>query len=256
MITVGFAAIVLAALLAYGAHRWLPKEWLPGSAPAAGTAAPAAPTETASSQSAPAPPPAPARPSPMPAEARAPESQSEPPAREPESTAVRRESEPPAPPVQSEPAPEKPKPAPALPAEQPMRIVTSPPGATIVLDGTPGLMCKTPCTLQLPRGRHTLAATLDGHRSELRILWVTDQPGEVFVNLQKQTGTLQVESDPAGAQIYLNNQLRSEVTPAKLVLPVGKYRVTVVKDNKKLEDDVVVKDGALLKLSYSLAHLQ
>ncbi len=159
-------------------------------------------------------------------------------------------------------AQEKPEPAePPPPAErrgglplgdQTLQIVTSPPGADVVIDNNPRISCKSPCSLQLPAGRHTLAATLQGHRRELRIVELM-RPREVFVNLQRQTGTVRIESTPAGAHIFVNGQPRRETTPATLILPIGKYDVVVAKDGRKEQQTFELRDGALTRLYFALS---
>jgi serine/threonine protein kinase len=140
---------------------------------------------------------------------------------------------------------------PAQPAAQPLQVVTSPPGARAELDNDPSKTCTSPCNLQVASGRHTLALTMDGYRSELRIVDVTG-PKELFVGLSRPTGTVRVESAPAGAQILINGQPRTEATPATFVLPAGKYTLTVVKDGRKAEQVVEVRDGSLLKFELDL----
>jgi serine/threonine-protein kinase len=139
------------------------------------------------------------------------------------------------------------------PVEQTVQVVTNPPGAQIVPDNTAARACKSPCSLQMLPGRHTLAVTLNGYRRELRIFEVTGQPRELFVNLTPVIGTVRVESDPEGASIVLNGQQRPEKTPATLVLPPGKYHLLVTKDGKRAEQDLDLRDGALMKINFSLS---
>ncbi|HVX66105.1 MAG TPA: serine/threonine-protein kinase, partial [Bryobacteraceae bacterium] len=139
----------------------------------------------------------------------------------------------------------------AEPEAQPLQVVTSPPGARAQLDNDASKTCTSPCNFQVASGRHTLALTLDGYRQELRIVDVSG-PKELFVGLSRPTGTVRVESAPAGAQILINGQLRKETTPATLVLPTGQYTLTVSKDGRKADQPVEVKDGSLLKFELQL----
>jgi serine/threonine-protein kinase len=153
------------------------------------------------------------------------------------------------------PAMAKPKPTgpavPAQPVAQALQIVTSPPGATALLDNDASKTCTSPCTLQVAGGRHTLALDMNGYRRELRIVDVTG-PKEVFVGLTRPSGTVRIESTPAGAQILVNNQARKETTPATLTLPAGAYTLGVEKGGRKAEQAVQVKDGSMLKLELEL----
>jgi hypothetical protein len=90
-----------------------------------------------------------------------------------------------------------------------------------------------------------------GYRPELRIV---DMSGakELFVGLTRPIGTIRVESEPAGAQILINNQPRPETTPATFVLPAGNYVLAVVKDGRRAEQAIQVRDGSLMKLDMQL----
>lgn len=140
----------------------------------------------------------------------------------------------------------------AAPGEYKLMVTSSPPGAEVVFDGNPEFRCKTPCTIGLSPGRHTLVATLAGHRPEMRIVEMTG-PRELFLALSAQTGTLRIETTPPGAQILLNGQPRSETTPATLVLPVGRYQIEVVRDGNRDQQAVEIKEGALVRLHFHLS---
>jgi len=95
-------------------------------------------------------------------------------------------------------------------------------------------------------------ATLPGHRPEMRIFEMS-APREIFLGLSPQTGTVRVESTPAGAQILVNGQARPETTPATLILPVGKYQIEVVHGGSRDQQSIEVKEGALLRISFQLS---
>ena len=138
------------------------------------------------------------------------------------------------------------------PTEFKLMVTSSPPGAEVVFDANPQTKCVTPCSLNLAPGRHTLAATLGGHRQEMRIFDMTG-PREIFLGLTRQTGTVRVETTPPGAQILVNGERRSETTPATLVLPVGKYEIQVVKDGHADRQAIELKEGALLRVYFQLS---
>jgi serine/threonine protein kinase len=138
-------------------------------------------------------------------------------------------------------------------ADQAVRLVSNPPGAAITLDNRPDLTCKTPCSLSLPTGRHTLAATLDGHRRALRIFELP-RDAEVFVNMDPTTGTLMIRSEPSGAAITINGQQRSEKTPAALTLPTGHYRIEIAKEGMKKDvEEVDIKDSVITNIDVNWA---
>jgi serine/threonine-protein kinase len=152
--------------------------------------------------------------------------------------------EPPAPP----PAASEPKSAAAAAGPGEVRLVTNPPGAELVIDGRSDLSCTSPCTLTLPPGRHTLASSREGYRRTLKIFDIP-QENEIFLNLDRTTGTLAIRTDPPGAAIYINGRLRSELTPAVLALPTGVYTVELVKDGARQSHQVVVRDSVITNVA-------
>ena len=74
--------------------------------------------------------------------------------------------------------------------------------------------------MPLKGGRHTLSATLGGYRRTLRIFEVP-RDAELFLNMDRASGTVMVRSEPAGASIVVDGEQRSERTPAMLHLPAG-----------------------------------
>ncbi len=129
---------------------------------------------------------------------------------------------------------------------------TSPADANVVFDNNPQLACKSPCSLSLPPGRHTAAATLPGYRTALRIFQL---PGEadLYFYMAKMSGQVQVLSTPPGASILVDGQPRTESTPATLELPAGKHVIAVVKEGyRRDEQEVEVKDSAFVRLNFSL----
>lgn len=167
-----------------------------------------------------------------------------------------------APAPSSEPAPavERPSPAPQSrpPATQKqppavtgaggVQIFSSPPGAAVVIDNDPSLSCTTPCNLNLPPGRHTLVASMEGYRRAPKIFNLP-QESTMSLTMERMMGRLSVRTSPSGATIYVNGEPRSEKTPAIFSLPAGKYRIAVTKEgHPRQEDDVVVRDGGIADL--------
>ncbi|MBC8165695.1 MAG: protein kinase [Bryobacteraceae bacterium] len=136
----------------------------------------------------------------------------------------------------------------ALPTTPEARLVTNPAGAFLVVDGSSELSCQSPCSLPLAAGRHTLAATMTGFRRTLRILSMPAD-SQVFINMERQTGTIMVRSDPRGASILVNGQTRTEKTPAMLTLPTGNYTLEVLYEGQRETHEVIVKDAAITNLA-------
>jgi serine/threonine-protein kinase len=127
---------------------------------------------------------------------------------------------------------------------------SSPPGAIVIVDGRARSACRTPCTVPLANGRHSLVASLPGYRGTMRTFQVPNE-NSVRVVLERATGVLGIRSTPAGASITINGQLRAERTPTRITLPEGKYRLVVSKDGVSSEEtEVEVREGATRTINY------
>jgi hypothetical protein len=121
-----------------------------------------------------------------------------------------------------------------------------------MFDNDPNKTCKSPCSLPMPPGRHTVSTALVGHRSALRI-FETPKEADLFLFLARMTGQVQILSEPPAASIVVNGETRAEKTPATLEIPVGKYSIEVDKDGYRRDrQDVEVKDGAFIRISFTL----
>lgn len=120
-----------------------------------------------------------------------------------------------------------------------------------MVDGNPATSCKAPCEIDLPPGRHTIAATLDGYRRTLKI-FQSPEENDIFLNLDRMSGTLMVRSEPRGATIIINGETRSEKTPAMITLPTGRYTVDIVQNNRRESQEVVIAESKITNLSIEL----
>jgi serine/threonine-protein kinase len=158
-------------------------------------------------------------------------------------------------PVREEPVKPAPKPPVSRPvavvrppvSPQPVSIVSSPGGATATVDGQSS--CKTPCTLDVAPGQHTLALTMPGYQVEHRQLDVGREALEMpAVILRPITGTLMLSSSPSGATIVVNGKRIDKLTNAMLQLTPGSYKITVEKDGKQGSGEVDIKNGEIKTL--------
>jgi serine/threonine-protein kinase len=134
-------------------------------------------------------------------------------------------------------------PAPAGSPQQVM-IMTSPSGATARVDNNPALSCTTPCTLQLPAGRHTVAISASGYQLETREVFVANDPVEMpFINLHASEGKLMLSSVPPGATVTLNGRRMDKFTNAQLALAPGVYTVVVEMNGQQRSDRVEIREG-------------
>jgi hypothetical protein len=131
------------------------------------------------------------------------------------------------------------------------RRVTNPPGAFVVIDGRSEFSCVSPCTLTLPRGRHGLAATKEGYRRTLRIIELPQQ-NDVFLNLDRTSGTVVIRSEPRGASIYVDGRLHPDQTPTVLTLPTGSHSIEVVRDGARETHQVTVQESVITNLNVTL----
>ena len=132
-----------------------------------------------------------------------------------------------------------------------VRLVTSPPGGRIVIDGEEASACTAPCSLELKRGRHTLAATMEGYRRTLRI-FEAPTGNEIFLNLDRLSGNVIVRSEPRGASIVVDGQPRSEKTPVMLTLPTGRHTIEVIQDDQRETHEVTVREAVIANLTVNL----
>jgi hypothetical protein len=133
-----------------------------------------------------------------------------------------------------------------------VRFQSQPGGAVVRVDRDPALSCTTPCTLRMGEGRHTYTLAKSGYRSEIRVVEVAGSGSSVDIQLQQSTGMIRVSSTPAGAAIYVNGRKRDEVTPATLRLAPGKYKIAVENNGRRTEEDITLREDALMTLNVQL----
>jgi hypothetical protein len=138
------------------------------------------------------------------------------------------------------------------PGDLPVSVISVPPGAIIAFDGYNNLNCTAPCQISLAAGRHTLRATLVGYRDSLGVFNVErgKTPPPVKVSLDAKLGFVTVESKIAGLPIYVNGQKTDYLTPGRLKLREGVYKVSVEIDGNMVTQEVTVQDGALIKIPF------
>lgn len=123
-----------------------------------------------------------------------------------------------------------------------VQFLTEPPGAQVTIDGSSSQSCKTPCTLSIGVGRHSLNANLAGYRTYPKVFNVP-QDSDVFLQLAKAAGTLSVTSTPPGADILIDGQNEYKKTPAIFSFAPGMYHVKVSRNGASIDFDVQIRDG-------------
>ncbi len=129
-------------------------------------------------------------------------------------------------------------------AEVPLQLTTTPVGAEVIVDNNSALGCKTPCNLPLDAGRHTMVIRLDGYREQQKIIELP-RDANLSVVLSRMTGVVNITSTPSGLTVQIAGRDQPAKTPATFTLPVGQYKVQVMKDGQSREFSVAVKDGGI-----------
>lgn len=114
-----------------------------------------------------------------------------------------------------------------------IKVISSPPGAAIMLNGTPVAAAQTPHIFEkMSPGKYRLELTKAGyHPATTHFEVVAQESRPLRVSLTPQTGNLHITSTPPGAAIWLNGKrLPGLRTPAELPeIPVGLQRITLQK---------------------------
>ena len=145
----------------------------------------------------------------------------------------------------AKPAPPK---APPSPTEASFQLTTTPAGADAVFDGNAELRCTTPCTLNLPMGRHTLIVASKGYREAQRVFNLPNDPG-LIMNLEATMGTLSLVTKPAGLAVIIDGQEQTRKTPADFPLSVGDHHIQVVRGAEKQEFTAQIRDNVVSQKS-------
>jgi serine/threonine protein kinase len=143
------------------------------------------------------------------------------------------------------PAPPK---TPPGPTEASFQLTTMPVGADAVFDGNAELHCTTPCTLNLPMGRHTVTVISKGYRDAQRVFNLPSEPG-LIVDMDATMGTLSLVTTPAGLAVIIDGQEQSRKTPADFSLSVGEHRIQVLRGAEKQEFTALIRDNVVSQKS-------
>ena len=137
---------------------------------------------------------------------------------------------------------------PNIAGQFPIHFSGMPPGAVITVDADAATACKSPCTVALAKGRHTMTGTLEGFSTFSRSFEVGGA-ASVTVDLIEAIGILIVNSNPPGATVSINGQERPDKTPARFRLKAGSYQLIVSHDGQHDTPTAIVKDGVTLTLN-------
>jgi hypothetical protein len=114
----------------------------------------------------------------------------------------------------------------------------------------------TPYTFQnVSKGRHTLEVRKSGYLPERRIVVLLGNESQrVSVVLAMAAGILKVSTVPGGASIYVDGELKREMTPASLKIPAGSRRILLRKEGyQDVEQVIEIEDNSITTLNQQLA---
>ena len=137
-----------------------------------------------------------------------------------------------------------------------IQVTSSPSGAEIIFDDRQNNSWTTPYTFQnVSKGRHTLEVRKSGYVTERRIVVLLGNESQrVSVVLTMAAGMLKVSTVPVGASIYVDGELRREVTPANLKIPAGMRRILLRKEGyQDVEQVIEIEDNSITTLNQQLA---
>jgi hypothetical protein len=104
------------------------------------------------------------------------------------------------------------------PAAASLRIETDPPGALVYVDGR--ARGSAPLSVDAEAGRsYAVRATRAGHRDAEQLVTAAAGDAPVRLHLDRLAATLIVETEPAGARVFVDGKETGKLTPATLELP-------------------------------------
>ena len=135
-----------------------------------------------------------------------------------------------------------------------VHATSTPPGATVTIDGSGSFV--TPFdSPPLKAGTHSFSISKVGYAAAQRKLdVVAGKAASLDVPLAVTGAVLELQSDPPGAAILVDEKPTNKFTPAKLAVPQGEHKVRLRMEGFKDESTVVqLTEGQTLSLSPKLA---
>jgi hypothetical protein len=127
-----------------------------------------------------------------------------------------------------------------------VRITSSPAGAKVTVGGASQPRWVTPFTApQLQPGKYDVTVAKAGYVTQKKEIKVeAGTTAAINFDLVLAGATLTVNSEPAGASIYLDGKLTGKLTPATLNVDKGKHKIEVHKEGFDSEEkSVELSDG-------------
>ena len=130
-------------------------------------------------------------------------------------------------------------------------IKTDPAGAAVTLDDITGIIYTTPVTInQVTEGRHFLKIRKEGYLIKTLDLVVdagqTLKVYETLLPAPPNYATIQVQTNPGGAEVYIDNVLKGETGPGQTLyvhgISDGPHMVLIIKDGYRDYTENIVAD--------------
>jgi len=132
-------------------------------------------------------------------------------------------------------------------------VQSSPSGASIYLDGS--YKGTTPKTIEgLEVGTYTLKLTKSGYQDKSQTIRIeAGKREDVYLTLEKETGSLYIQSEPSGASIYLDGSYKGTTPKTIEGLEVGTYSLKLSKSNyNDKSQNITIKAGKRETLNLTL----
>lgn len=145
----------------------------------------------------------------------------------------------------------------AAPVTGTIYVSSTPPGATIEVDGQSTGFVTPHAVFNVNAGTHTVRVTKPGFESVTRTAQVSgNQVASLDVPLAEIRATVSIASDPDGATVLINGEKLARTTPVTVALLKGKYTVSLQKQGfLAAETTVDVIPGQSYKVTPRLARL-
>ncbi len=105
-------------------------------------------------------------------------------------------------------------------------VSSNPSGALIYVDGI--YVGNAPVTTSIDTGNHYVVGYLNGQSESQMVNVNSGQTASVFLQFSQQTATLNVNSNPSGADVYIDNQYKGQ-SPVSMSLNPGTYTLKLQK---------------------------
>jgi len=146
------------------------------------------------------------------------------------------------------------------PLKQGLFITSEPVGADVFINGDKQ-SGQTPVTLPLAPGKYNLVLRLPGYDAYSGPVQVRDDgQSKVEAGLHAKSGRVawtQVESNPVGAEIWVDGVATGQRTPARVEIPSGIHNITLKLDGYRSSRNAVqASDGGTVRVSQTLLKIR